>query len=1410
MKKIYFLLGLAWLLCFFSTQVFAQTATAAWALSNPSGTTPGTGLTATATGQINAPDEKLSILTINGYTGTESSQRLSYMNNIGWPASQTDTISNVYVEFSVTPKEGYDLTVNTVSLKIGGSGGSNLKATIYYSTEPSFRNPTQIPYSAGTNDLLTNGSMYAVSAQLNSRVANGKTFYVRVYPWLHNQTSSLTGKYLNLKDVVISGTTEAAGASTIYSLAVTTQGQGAVSPSTGTFAKDEQVTLTATAEAGWQFSGWSGDATGSTNPLTVTMNANKAITATFTQIQATRHTLTVSTVGQGAVSPNGGSFNQGEEVILTATAAAGWQFSGWSGDATGTANPLTVTMSADKAVTATFTQVPATTYALTVTTVGQGLVNPNSGTYSEGEMVTLTATAAAGWQFSGWSGAATGMTNPLTLTMNSAKAITATFHQIPAGPMNQASATWALTNPSTGGTGGAVATAGQMAASKQQLKNMDLNGYTGINTSQRARILGNSWPAGQTDTIAGTYMQFSVAATANNKLTVKSISYKIASHSGNGMRARVFYSTDRSFKTATEIVGGSGAADYVVSNSELQPVSVNLSAGVAEGDSLYLRFYPWYNVASTGKYITLQDVTISGETEAMAVPSQIVWASDQTFSVTGALIGQAPTYSPAMKYYGQTDLPITDTNANVNVMAVQTVSQDWQAEPNPVESLYFQYAVKPKTGASFHVTNVSLALGGWYSSNLKAAIYYSKDPSFAQRTLLVADRALVGNKVEPISVDLNATVNSDETFYVRIYPHNTMAEGWAKLVAVHKFTITGSAIGVTVDPAVVSTVAQVSRISTTSATSGGNISTDGGSAVTARGVVWGTSENPTVDGNKTQNGTGSGAFSSEMTSLSPNTKYYVRAYATNAAGTAYGVQVSFTTLAEMVVPTVTTSAATNVLAKTAEIGGNVTAWGGAEVTSRGVVWNTTGNPTTADAKAEGGNGLGSFNSLLFNLTPNTTYHVRAFATNSQGTGYGNEVTFTTQAQAANVTKVVAKDGTGDYTTVQAAFDAVPNFYTGKYTILVKPGTYYEKVILQREKVNVVLRGENPATAILTYDDYAGKNNLGTANSYSVAIEADDFTAVNITFQNTVKNDGSVGNQQAVALRTNGDRQAFYNCRILGYQDTYYAWGGRVVGRVYMKDCLLEGSVDFIFGRQVVVFDHCTIRVNRNGGMLTAASTEANTKHGFVFLNSTVEASAVGFDGNAITSFFLGRPWQAAPRTVFMNSVLPATLNPAGWSTWNTTPALYGEYNNTGQGAATNARSSISRLLTATEAADHTVAKIFARATHPSYSFDWMPEPVEYNVTGSAYETENKVSKLEQNYPNPFTGATTIPYEVKRATRVSLEVFDAMGKKVATVSEGIKQTGSHAILFRTSLPGGIYYYHLITDGGRSVRKMLVVQ
>ena len=190
----------------------------------------------------------------------------------------------------------------------------------------------------------------------------------------------------------------------------------------------------------------------------------------------------------------------------------------------------------------------------------------------------------------------------------------------------------------------------------------------------------------------------------------------------------------------------------------------------------------------------------------------------------------------------------------------------------------------------------------------------------------------------------------------------------------------------------------ITNITQNTATGGGNVISIGSSPVTFYGICWSTTTNPTsANNNSTINGTGTGSFTSNLTGLTANTPYYVRAYATNSQGTAYGSQVTFTTGQTVTQPTVTTTAITAITQTTATSGGNITADGGAAVTARGICWNTAPNPTTANNPTINGTGSGSFTSTLTGLAANTPYYVRAYATNSQGTAYGNEVTFTTSS-----------------------------------------------------------------------------------------------------------------------------------------------------------------------------------------------------------------------------------------------------------------------------------------------------------------------------------------------------------------------------------------------------------------------------
>ena len=218
------------------------------------------------------------------------------------------------------------------------------------------------------------------------------------------------------------------------------------------------------------------------------------------------------------------------------------------------------------------------------------------------------------------------------------------------------------------------------------------------------------------------------------------------------------------------------------------------------------------------------------------------------------------------------------------------------------------------------------------------------------------------------------------TYYTRAYATNSAGTAYGNELTFRTLTY----------PTVITTVA--SNISVTTASSGGNITDDGGAAITARGVCWSTSINPTVADSYTSDGTGIGNFNSSITGLVAGTTYYLRAYATNSVGTAYGSTVSFTTLDQ---PTVITNIVTNITSTTAVSGGDVTNEGGTPVTVRGIVWNTVGSPDINSyiGITSNGGGMGTFTATMTSLTPGQTYYVRAYATNIINTSYGQEETF---------------------------------------------------------------------------------------------------------------------------------------------------------------------------------------------------------------------------------------------------------------------------------------------------------------------------------------------------------------------------------------------------------------------------------
>jgi pectinesterase len=284
--------------------------------------------------------------------------------------------------------------------------------------------------------------------------------------------------------------------------------------------------------------------------------------------------------------------------------------------------------------------------------------------------------------------------------------------------------------------------------------------------------------------------------------------------------------------------------------------------------------------------------------------------------------------------------------------------------------------------------------------------------------------------------------------------------------------------------------------------------------------------------------------------------------------------------------------------------------------------------------------------------------------------------------------VVAADGAGDYRTVQEAINSVPDFRKNETVIFIKKGTYKEKLILPGSKTNVVFIGEERETTILTFDDFASKKNrfgeeIGTTGSTSFYVFGDGFRAENITFENSA---GHVG--QAVAVRIDGDQVVFINCRFSGFQDTLYPHGEK--SHQYYRNCIIEGTVDFIFGWSTAVFDRCTI-ICKDHGYITAPSTNEGTIYGFVFLDCKISGDAPE------ASFYLGRPWRPYARSAFLRCEMGKMIKPEGWHNWNKPEAekttFFAEYKNIGSEASRNQRVIWSHQLSDDEASVYTPENI---------------------------------------------------------------------------------------------------------------------
>lgn len=405
--------------------------------------------------------------------------------------------------------------------------------------------------------------------------------------------------------------------------------------------------------------------------------------------------------------------------------------------------------------------------------------------------------------------------------------------------------------------------------------------------------------------------------------------------------------------------------------------------------------------------------------------------------------------------------------------------------------------------------------------------------------------------------------------------------------------------------------------------------------------------------------------------------------------------------------------------------------------------------------------------------------------------------------------VVAADGTGDYRTVQEAINAAtPGTASTPFRILIKNGRYFEKDTVHAAKVYLQLIGESVGGVSIVFNAAAPDINpatgvaYGTSGSATFTVNADNFTAFNITFENTA---GRIGDgPQAVALNVGRDKVAFKNCRFIGGQDTVYANGnGR---RQYFRGCYIDGNTDFIFGSAIALFDSCVIfgrdRIDgQSGGIITAASTPAGQAFGYVFRDCRIPASRV------TTSYSLGRPWgnsgtpnptPANNKTVFIRTQMGGSVKPAGWDAWDagtvTSVITYAEHNSrwfSGAPIDVSQRLAWTYQLPQAAADTYTVAKIFTNATD-SWNPDAIPgfnTPLAADIAVANLRVKRAVPQLAISW-NVCWAMTGIKYELFRSHNNS---------SFAKVYEQVAGTDTSVTFYVNNplIAGQSQYYYYVT-------------
>ena len=472
------------------------------------------------------------------------------------------------------------------------------------------------------------------------------------------------------------------------------------------------------------------------------------------------------------------------------------------------------------------------------------------------------------------------------------------------------------------------------------------------------------------------------------------------------------------------------------------------------------------SITLTIKLFLLLIFCLIGTDFLFAQPALVRWELSSDTNVTqtvGPILG-SPEFLSNMEIHDYSLVAGVDVPSQGTTITGGT----WPSESSQNDNRYIQFAVTVKPGITFNIDSVSMYYAGRGGHLMNINIAYSTNPDFSNPVKLNPQPIVISDN-EPTMTLLKYPINNPivytQTFYLRIYPWYAYSSTiQTKYVCLHDVIISGTTSGeVTPVEPIVST-SQVTDISITTAVSGGTVLFDGYATVTARGVCWNKNGNPTINDNKTIDGNGLGSFTSTLTSLTTNTKYYARAYATNSVGTSYGEQDTLITLSSLSVPEVTTADTIKVIGTSAFCSGNVVQWGGTEITERGFCYNTTGNPSVNDQRIWTDGNTGEYSIIVTRLNNNTKYYIRAYATNSLGTGYGNvkEINIPSTLNGAYADGIHK-----DTEVIQAAIDSCTN--AGGGTVHFENGIYLTAPF--ELKSNVTLLVDSTASIIASQDMY---------------------------------------------------------------------------------------------------------------------------------------------------------------------------------------------------------------------------------------------------------------------------------------------------------------------------------------------------